>query len=160
MISPEHLEMLKSAKQIRRVWVDSRVIRSVGHFSLPGGILTVLEIEQRGKDYRTILQYFGAPQSLAQHLAEADSKAAVFFTKIEGFFPCQKVTADNSIFASPEWRRGEKLPPGVKLKTNQSLAVLWGWGPDSSPGSGESEWHFGSREEADSYEDEYSSSCL
>jgi len=152
-ITPEDLERMKSAKSIRRVWVDSRVIRSIGHFALPGDRLLVLEIEQRGREYRTILQYFGAPQSVAKGLADAPSKAAYYFTKIDGIYPCQKVMSENSIFSSPEWRKGEKLPPGVKLCSNQSLTTLWGWGPDSNMNSGEYEWHLGERAGGDLQED-------
>lgn len=122
--------MLASAKSVKRVWVDSRVIRSVGHFALPNGMLSVLEIEQRGREYRTILQFYGAPQELAQELAEATSKASVFYRKVEGVYPCKKVDWDGAIFSSPEWRKFERLPPGVKLKQRRYDSELWGWAPD------------------------------
>lgn len=113
------------------IWVDSRVIRSVGHFALPGNILTVLEIEQRGKGYRDILQFYGAPQELAQELTEAPSKAKVFYTKIMDCYPCQKATWNNAIFTAPEFRKGERLPAAQMLMLPKSNTTVWGW--DSAP---------------------------
>lgn len=47
----------------------------------------MLEVEQRGRDYRKILQFFGVPSEMLFQLVQAHSKAAFFYQFLDGRFP-------------------------------------------------------------------------
>lgn len=112
MTTEELEQYMKIANQTVRVWLPSRVIRSVGYFPP----LQMLEIEQRGRDYRKILQFFGVPGSALEELVGATSAAAYFYQKLDGCFPIQVVERDRATFKEPPWRQGERTE-----------AQTWGW---------------------------------
>lgn len=103
---------LRVARQIQRIWLPSRVLRSAGYFPP----LQMLEVEQRGRDYRKILQFFGVPAEMLFQLVEARSKAAFFYQSLEGRFPTQTVDRSQAAFQEPPWKEGER-----------SQSQAWGW---------------------------------
>lgn len=103
---------MQQAASTTRVWLPSRVIRSVGYFPP----LQMLEVEQRGRDYRKILQFFGVPNTALEELVGATSTAAYFYQKLDGMYPVQVVERDRATFKEPPWRQGERTE-----------AQMWGW---------------------------------
>lgn len=108
----ELAQYLEIARSTTRVWLPSRVIRSVGYFPPT----QMLEVEQRGRDYRKILQFFGVPPNVLEDLVQAPSAAAYFYQKLHGVYPTQTVERAHSAFREPPWRQGER-----------SEAQAWGW---------------------------------
>lgn len=83
--------------KLERIWVDSRVIRSIGY----DPTTQVLEVETRGRTYLALEQYTGPAPEMAMAFVSAPSKAAFYYIHVFGKFPMMPVHRDNGIFGAP-----------------------------------------------------------
>lgn len=104
-------------KKLVRIWCDSRVVRSIGY----DPVNQLLEVELRGRDYRTLEQYSGPDPATAMAFVAAPSKAAFYYIQLHGRFPVRKVPRDSGVFEAPPWRAKERDD------RQQQQAQLWGY---------------------------------